>query len=100
MEQQFILLKVFFTPDHKTRKGRLKVCLTILLSKHRNIEQVNNVINKSDSDEKKSLPMLLPTNGRRMCQVLRIRVRMDQFTCEDCDKECEQRQLLMYQEVP
>ena len=43
--------------------------------------------------------LLLDQSQHTLCQVLRIRVRREQFACEDCDAECGQRQLLMYHEV-
>ena len=68
-----------------------------------------NVINQSDLlddnnavyDSEEKLPVL-PTvvqYNHTMCQVLTIRVRLEQFACEDCENECAQRQLLMYHEV-
>ena len=71
-----------------------------------------NVINQSelldytnkveDSEEKLQVMPIIPTvvlYNLTMCQVLKIRVRLEQFACEDCENECAQRQLLMYHEV-
>ena len=33
--------------------------------------------------------------SQTVCQVLRIIVRLDQFGCEDCDKEFVKRHILM-----
>ena len=37
--------------------------------------------------------------SQTVCQVLRIIVRLDQFGCEDCDKECVKRHMVMKHEV-
>jgi hypothetical protein len=70
-------------------KNKLKLCVKAEIEEEFNKTDMVLENEKDRSDNYR----------QTVCQVLRIIVRLDQFVCENCDKECVNRHMLMKHEV-
>ena len=70
--------------------------MTLRVSKLSYPEESNDITKELVDDDDKA------TGGpfsQTVCQVLKIRVRLEQFGCENCDKGCVERHVLRNHEV-
>ena len=92
----FLISCYLFISGKRKTKGRIKLCVTLRVSKLFYPEESNDITKELVDDDDKA------TGGpfsQIVCQVLKIRVQLQEFSCENCDKDCVQRHVLRNHEV-